>query len=406
MTEARLSSQARVAFVLLFLLMVVDFADRQVMVTAFPYLRVEFGLSDAQLGALVSVVSLTVALAAFPIALAVDRGSRVRAVAVMGATWSGATAMCALAFSYAALLGARVAVGLGQAGFGPAGGALLAAAFPAERRATVLGAFQAGAPIGIVTGAVVGSLVAAQWGWRSAFLVLVVPGLLLAVLFLRVRDYPTVQPAGPRARPVMAVVVRARSAVGAMLGNALLLVILSTLYTWLPTHLERAYGMTAAAAGVTASVVVLAGSAGTIGTAYAADLLARRDRRHRLLVPAVAALGSAAALGTAFVAMPAGAAQLLLVFAGAATVTGAVGPAAAVVLDVVQPGMRATAMSLLVVVQNLFGLAIGPALTGLLADRWGLTAALGAVAGLAVVAAAALGWASLFYQRDVAAAGP
>jgi hypothetical protein len=151
----------RSALALLCALLVLDFADRQVVVTAFPYLRAEFALSEAQLGALVSAVSVVIALGALPAALVVDRSSRVRAIAVMGSLWSVATAACALAPGYLALLAARTGIGVGQAGFGPAGSALLAATYPSQRRATVLGVFQMGAPLGLVTGSVVGSLVAA-----------------------------------------------------------------------------------------------------------------------------------------------------------------------------------------------------------------------------------------------------
>ena len=159
----------------------------------------------------------------------------------MGTVWSGATAACAFAPGYLALLLGRIGIGVGQAGFGPAGLALLAASFPAERRATVLGVFQVGAPVGLVTGAVVGSLVSAHWGWRAAFLAVALPGLVLALLALRLRDYRSV-PEPSRGRAAAVMLGRARSALGAMVGGALLLVIFSTLYTWLPTHLERAYG--------------------------------------------------------------------------------------------------------------------------------------------------------------------
>jgi len=146
-----------------------------------------------------------------------------------------------------------------------------------------------------------------------------------------------------------------------MAGGALLLVVLSTLYTWLPTYLQRSYGMVPARAGVLGSVVVLAGAVGT--GAVSADWAARRDVRRRLVVPAGAGVAGAALLGTAVLVVPAGLAQLLLIFAGGATVTAAVSPAAATVLDVVQPGLRATAISVFVLVQNLFGLAVGPVLT-------------------------------------------
>jgi predicted MFS family arabinose efflux permease len=385
--------------VLLCALLVLDFADRQVVVTAFPYLRTEFGVNEAQLGALVSAVSVVIALTTLPIALVVDRWSRVRAIAIMGSLWSVATAAGAFAPGYGALLAARLGIGVGQAGFGPAGSAVLGAAYPPERRATVLGVFQMGAPIGVVTGSVVGSLVAAQWGWRPAFLVVALPGLVLSLLALRLRDYRTV-PERSRGRSAADALLRARSALGAILGGALLLVIVSTLYTWLPTHLERAYGLPPARAGVMASFVVLAGAVGTVTAGHLADRLARRDVRWRMFVPAVAAVATTATLGTAFGVVPPGPTQMVLVLLGGATATSAIGPAVAVVLDVVPQGVSATAVAVYASVQNLMGLAVGPVVTGVLADRWGLTAALATVAGAGLTAGFAFWWGSRSYGRD------
>ena len=365
----------RTAVALLCALLVLDFADRQVVVTAFPYLRAEFGVNEAQLGALVSAVSVVIALTALPIALVVDRWSRVKAIAIMGSLWSVATAACAFAPGYGVLLAARLGIGVGQAGFGPAGSAVLGAAYPPERRATVLGVFQMGAPIGVVTGSVVGSLVAAHWGWRPAFLVVALPGLVLALLALRLRDYRTV-PERSRGRAAADALLGARSALGAMLGGALLLVIVSTLYTWLPTHLERAYGVPPARAGVMASFVVLAGAVGTVTAGHVADRMARRDVRWRMFVPAIAAVATATTLGTAFGAVPPGPTQMALVLLGGATATSAIGPAVAVVLDVVPQSVSASAIAIYALVQNLMGLAVGPVVTGVLADRWGLTTAL------------------------------
>ena len=92
--------------------------------------------------------------------------------------------------------------------------------------------------------------------------------------------------------------------------------------------------------------------------------------------------------------------QLVLVLAGGATMTAALGPVAAVVVDVVHPGLRATAVSLLSVFQAGFGLAVGPVLAGALADRWGLTAVLATVPALGIAAAAALWWGSRSYPLD------
>jgi MFS transporter, Spinster family, sphingosine-1-phosphate transporter len=107
----------------------------------------------------------------------------------------------------------------------------------------------------------------------------------------------------------------------------------------------------------------------------------------------------------AFVAVPPGLPQMLLILLGGATATTAIGPAVAVALDVVPLGVRATAVSIFAVVQNMMGLAIGPVLTGALSDRWGLTTALGLVAVLGLAAGLMFWWGSRYYGRDRARVG-
>ena len=146
---------------------------------------------------------------------------------------------------------ARAALGAGEAGYGPAAGALLATRFPPARRATVLGAFQSAAPLGATLGVALGGVVAAQWGWRAAFWVLAPPGLAVALLFLRFRDYPTERLDGVRsARRVVRELFRSRSGSAGYAGGAVQLVVVSTIYTWLPSQLHRAYGMPVDRAGV------------------------------------------------------------------------------------------------------------------------------------------------------------
>jgi MFS family permease len=395
---------ARVVFGAAFALMVLNFADRHVVVAAFPQLEAEWGASDTELGALVSVVSVTVALGTFPAALLVDRWSRVRAIALMGSVWSLAAAAAGAAQTYGQLLTARAAVGAGEAGYGPAAGALLATIFPAGRRATVLGAFQAAASLGAMLGVALGGVVAARWGWRAAFVVVALPGLVVALMFLRFRDYPTVRLDGPTgarsARRVVRELFRARSGTAAYMGGAVQLMVVSTLYTWLPTQFRRAYGMPLDRAAGATALVILAGFIGMIAFANVADRAAARDPRARLLVPAVLAMISGVLLVTAFAAVGPGVVQFLLVIAGGATITAASGPVAAVVVDVVHPALRATAISTMAAVGNLLGLAVGPVLAGWLSDRYGLTAALTVIPLLCVASAATFWYGSRSYRRD------
>jgi predicted MFS family arabinose efflux permease len=176
--------QAWFAFAMTIGLMLVDYIDRQVIVSLFPYMKTEWGLSDKQLGALVSVVSVTVALGALPVALIADRYSRVKSIVVMATVWSMATISCMFTRNYAQLLTARAFVGMGEAGYGSVGAALIASIFPARMRSALLAGFFAAASVGSVLGVMLGGLIAAKWGWKAAFGVVGVPGLLLALMYL------------------------------------------------------------------------------------------------------------------------------------------------------------------------------------------------------------------------------
>jgi len=123
-------------FAILFALMVVDYIDRQVVVSMFSHLKAQWDLSDSQLGGLVSIVSITVALGAVPLSLLADRWSRVKSVFLMALVWSLATISCAFATSYPNLLAARALVGVGEAAYGTVGAALLASLFPPRMRST------------------------------------------------------------------------------------------------------------------------------------------------------------------------------------------------------------------------------------------------------------------------------
>src|SRR6478752_9220173 len=184
---------AWVVFALTFGLMLSDYLSRQVIGAVIPAIKAEWALSYAQLGMLVSVVSLTVGLLVVPISLVADRWGRVKSITLMAFVWCLATIACGLAQTHGQLLWARAFVGLGEAAYGAAGAALLAHVFPARQRAAVLGAFLSASLFGSVLGVVIGGAVAVQSGWRMAFFVVGAPGLLLALIYpIVVRDYKTV----------------------------------------------------------------------------------------------------------------------------------------------------------------------------------------------------------------------
>src|SRR5947207_10206473 len=133
-------------------LMIFDYVDRQVIVSMFPFLKAEWNLSDKELGLLVSVISITVAVFGIPVAWIADRISRVKSIVVMAVVWSFACISCMFSQSYGQLLAARAVVGLGEAGYGSVGAAMVAAHFPQRMRGGLLGGFFASAPVGSFPG--------------------------------------------------------------------------------------------------------------------------------------------------------------------------------------------------------------------------------------------------------------
>jgi predicted MFS family arabinose efflux permease len=150
-------------FTILVGLMVVDYVDRQVVVSMFPHLKVEWGLTDTQLGSLVSIVSIVVALGTVPLSLLADRWSRVKSIVLMALVWSCATIACSFAQDYGHLIAARGLVGLGEAAYGSAGGPCLRASSPeaAQHGARRL---PGRGPRRIRAGVVLGGVIAENWG--------------------------------------------------------------------------------------------------------------------------------------------------------------------------------------------------------------------------------------------------
>jgi MFS family permease len=402
-------SYAWTVFAILFALMVMDHVDRQVVVSMFPHLKAQWALSDGQLGALVSIVSITVALGAVPFSLLADRWSRVKSIFLMALVWSLATLSCAFAGSYAQLLGTRGLVGVGEAAYGTVGAALIATLFPMRLRSSVLGAFFMAAIVGSVLGVVLGGVIAERWGWQAGFGAVGIPGLVLAFVFaFVVRDYKTVAlphagggKARLAARAIATALLRPRTAWIACLGAGFQLLTLSMTYAWLPTYFHRYYGLAPDQAGVKAALVVLAGGVGAMAWGVIADRLTPTIACARLYVPVAGAVLTTALMATAFAAFPPGSAQFVLIVAGGFTMAVNVGPVSAVVLDVVHPSLRATAGSILSLVQNLFGLAGGPLLTGVLSDRYGLQFALAVVPVFCLLAAALFLLAARTYVSDL-----
>ncbi|MBK7613230.1 MAG: MFS transporter [Burkholderiales bacterium] len=400
------------AFAMTFGLMLFDYIDRQVIVSLFPHLKAEWGLSDKQLGSLVSIISVVVAIGGIPVALMADRYSRVKSIVAMATLWSLATISCMFTRNYGQLLAARAMIGVGETGYGSVGAALIASLFPARMRGMLLGAFFAAASLGSVMGVLLGGMIAARWGWQAAFGAVGVPGLVLALLYLFVRDYRTVeltqtlnmatQTPGNVVRHIVRALTQSRTMLWACVGSALQLIVVSALWAWLPSYLNRFHGVAPELAAKQAALVVLAGALGAFVWGGVVDRFAIHRLRNRLFGVAIVCLASLGIFASAFWGTVPAKSQLLLVILGGFLMTCTVGTIAAVVIDVIHPGVRSTGAAVLSLFQNLFGLALGPIITGTLSDLWGLQTALAVMPLFSIPAAYFLFKAAGTYEGDVA----
>lgn len=392
-------------------LMLLNYADRQVVTALFPYIKADWALSDTELGLLSSAVPIVVALGALPLALLLGRGDPIRPIAAMGALWSLATLACAFAQSYPALLAGRALIGFGEAAYGALAGALLASMFPARWRATILGAFLSAASLGSIVGVAAGGAVAATHGWRIAFGALALPGLVLAAMVLSIR--PDGRPASsdrghadPALRGALRRLVSTRSAVAAYAAGALQLIVISALYAWLPSYFGRTYGWPGDRAAMATAAMLIVGTVGIVVWGHVADRLTGRFAAARLWLPAACAAASFLVLSPAFACVPTGTGQLALIALGSFLATATVGPLPAVATAVTPPWLHASALAMLAAVQNLFGLATGPLLSGAVSDAVGIRAALALVPLAALPAAAILLIGCRFYRNEAATGRP
>lgn len=361
---------------LLFLANLLNFFDRTLPAVVIEPIRREFDLGDFQLGLLSTTFVVVYAIAGVPLGRLADTGSRRRVLAWGLATWSAFTGFAGLAWSYASLLAIRMGVGIGEACYAPAANSLIGDLYPPHQRARAVGVFMLGLPLGLLLAFfTVGPLVQALGSWRAPFFVAAVPGLLLAVLFLRI-----VEPARGGAEEA-AVQQPVQRPIRSLLHNPTLWwIILSGLglnFASYPTSsflvplLQRHFGLGLAEAAIHTGLIV--GATGLVGLTAGgalADRMHRASERGRLLfgaammVVAAAFTGAALALGSGSVAV------FVSLFAvgwlACYTYYTCVYPA---VHDVVEPRLRATAMALYFAAMYLLGGAAGPVVVGALSDQ-------------------------------------
>lgn len=405
---------AWIVFALTFGLLLSDYMSRQVLNAVFPVLKAEWSLSDTQLGSLSSIVALLVGLLTFPLSVVADRWGRVRSIVLMAGLWSLATLGCALAASYDQMFIARFCVGVGEAAYGSVGIALILSIFPAHLRSSLASAFMAGGPVGSVIGMALGGIVATHFGWRWSFGAMAIFGFTLVILYaLIVRESKissaarSAQDSGrspalqkPKLRAIFSGLISSRSVIAAYIGSGLQLFIMAAMLAWLPSFLNRYYGLPTDKAGVAAAAFILIGAIGMTVCGVITDRVSRNAPGRKWTVAIAYALISASLLLAGFM-LPPGTTQLVLIAVGMAMVAGTTGPAGAMVANLTHPSIHATAFATLTLANNLLGLAPGPFVTGILADRIGLMGAMQIVPLIALGAAGAFAIGKRHYAEDL-----
>ncbi len=405
-------------FILLWLLYFFDYVDRMVVVSLFPFLKAEWGLTDAQCGALVSAVYWAIVLFSFPASIVIDRWSRRKTIGIMAVLWSLATAACAFTKNFSQLFAARTFIGIGEAGYAPGGTAMISALFPEKRRAFMVGLWNASIPIGMAAGIVIGGFIAAHWGWRHAFGIVALPGLIIALLFFFVKDYKTVglemsaegneteRTAGliPKKMTKMDIVhsfLRTPSLLLTYFGFAGMMFTSISMSTFLPTYFERVQGFPLQKATLFASGIMLTSIIGSPLGGWLADTWMKKRIQARLLLPSISALLTAVLFLGGFQLFSGGMVQYgIFLLAGIASIAWA-SSAIAVTQDVVHPGLRAISYALCVVTQNVLGSSMGPIVTGAFSDRFGILTAMKIASCMALLSFVLFYLGSRYYKADL-----
>jgi predicted MFS family arabinose efflux permease len=379
-TEAPSAWRARTVLIVLTLIATVQFFDRALMVVILEPLKQEFSLTDAQLGFLSGFsYAAAFALAGIPFGWMADRGNRRNLLAALLAIWSALVAFAGSANSFMALVLTRVGIGAADAGGQPCSVSIISDLYPTQRRASAVAIFFVGVPLGMASGFIVGAIVAGQLGWRTAFYVAAAPGVLLTILLLLLVKEPKrgasdgLQESKDNAPPLsetFAFMRSQKSLVYLMAASVLVTASSSAMMSWIGSLLVRVHGLSLENVGMLTGLCMGGfGAIGTIVFGWVADRQGAKDMRNQPRMMAIAAAVIAIS-GTAVSLLPTvlGAAISLALFAS--MVAGLNGPTYALTQSLVRVRMRGTSMSTLVVLLNLIGVGVGPALAGILSDQF------------------------------------
>ncbi|MGB7556098.1 MAG: MFS transporter [Candidatus Korobacteraceae bacterium] len=387
-------TNAWVALLLLTALNFLNYIDRNVLFAVQPLIQKEFRLSDEQVGFLTSAFFVCYMIAAPLIVPLADRFPRRRIMAAGAFVWSLATLLSAVTHNYDELLLRHIIVGIGEATFVAISPAFLSDLFPEAVRGRIMGLFYLATPVGSALGYLVGGFLGNRYGWRAPFLVSALPGFLLALGVLALREPvrgASDHLADSLERGSMRGLLRNRAFWTISLGAAMMTFAIGGLQVWMPTFLTRIRHVPLDRANISfGGMTVVAGTVATLLGGWLGDRLLRRTPAAYQLISAIGMTLSIPAIAVAIYFT--GPAMYPAIFLGEFFLLLNTAPLNAALVNSVSARIRATALAVNIFVIHLLGDAFSPTLIGYISDRTNLQIGL-----MSMIVAVALSAAVLFY---------
>ena len=373
-----MSNKAKAGFALtvLFAINTMNFFDRQILGAVGEMVRKDWGLSDTALGTLGTAFTLIYAFVGLPLGRLADKYARNKILAFGVFVWSLLTAASGLAQSFVQMFIMRLGVGVGEATCAPAGNSLIGDLFPATRRAKALAVFMMGLPIGLALSFAVSGLIAQKYGWRAAFYIAGIPGLICAVAawFMKepARGATETHSIGGAKREgsPFKLVLTIPTMWWLIISGALHNFNMYAIGSFLTPYLMRYHEMNIRDANFVAMVVYgLAGAPGLLLGGYFSDAVMRKRRDGRLVV---GALFLAVSVPFVFFALrqTSQSPVMFMVFMaiGVAAMYAYYSTVYSAIQDVIEPSLRGTAMAIYFFAMYVLGASFGPVGTGFLSD--------------------------------------
>ena len=354
-----------------------NFVDRQLPAILLPAIRAEFLVSDTMLGLLVGTAfALFYSILGVPIALLADRWNRRNLIAIALAVWSGMTALSGLAANFWQLALARIGVGVGEAGCSPPAHSMIADLYPPEQRSTAMGVYTLGISAGIMLAYIAGGWVVENIGWRQAFFIVGIPGVLLAVLFrFTVREPPRGHSEDradhgehPAIIEVFKLLLGRKAFLHMAVGAGLSSFAGYSAISWFPSFLTRSFEGNFVLLNVQLGLILgIAGGFGFFMGGYLADFFGRTRQRNAMWF--ISATQIAAVVASIGVYLSWSSQMALLMFIIPVVISNLyLAPVLAQTQSLVPLRMRGVASAIVLLIINLIGYAMGPPAVGALSD--------------------------------------